>query len=50
MTPSDPTRLSEAALYRLTAEDYFRMVGADIIPTDRRFGLWEGRLYDPRGS
>ncbi len=32
--------------YRLSADDYFRMVDADIIPSERRVWLWEGQLYE----
>jgi Uma2 family endonuclease len=28
------------------AEDYVRMVDADIIPPERRVGLWRGQLYE----
>jgi Uma2 family endonuclease len=41
-----PAGLPEGIPYRLTADDYFRMVEADIIPPDRRVGLWRGRLYE----
>ena len=41
-----PADLPEGVPYRLTADDYFRMVEADIIPPDRRVGLWRGRLYE----
>jgi Uma2 family endonuclease len=36
----------EGIPYRLTAAEYFRMVEHDIIPPDRRVGLWEGQLYE----
>jgi Uma2 family endonuclease len=32
--------------YRLTADDFERMIETGIIPDDRRVGLWEGRLYE----
>ncbi len=41
-----PSGLPEGEPYKLSADDYFRMVEADIIPSDRRVGLWEGRLYE----
>ncbi len=41
-TPKPP----EAMPYRLTADDYFRMVDDGILPHDRRVWLWEGRLYE----
>jgi Uma2 family endonuclease len=40
--------LPEGLPYRLTAADYIKMVDADIIPSDRRVGLWEGHLYEKR--
>ena len=49
-TPTAPAApaadLPEGVPYRLSADDYFRMVDADIIPADRRVGLWKGRLYE----
>ena len=36
----------EGVPYPLSAADYFRMVDADIIPADRRVGLWKGMLYE----
>jgi Uma2 family endonuclease len=42
-TPSGP---APGLPYRLSADDYFRMVENDIIPADRRVGLWEGQLYE----
>ena len=45
--PSEPlVGRPEGLPYRLSANDYFRMVDADIIPTERRVGLWEGYLYE----
>jgi Uma2 family endonuclease len=44
--PAPVVTLPEGVPYRLSAEDYFRMVDTDIIPNDRRVGLWEGRLYE----
>ena len=41
-----PTGRPEGVLYRLSADEYFRMVESDIIPPDRRVGLWEGQLYE----
>src|SRR4051794_13957460 len=41
-----PASLPEGVPYRLSADDYFRMVEADIIPSDRRVGLWNGQLYE----
>jgi len=41
-----PAGLPEGVPYRLTAADYFRMVEEDIIPYDRRVGLWRGQLYE----
>jgi Uma2 family endonuclease len=38
--------LPEGIPYRLTAAEYLRMVEHEIIPTDRRIGLWEGQLYE----
>ena len=38
--------LPEGVPYRLSADDYLRMVDAEIIPPERRVGLWEGRLYE----
>ncbi len=43
-----PSSLPEGMPYRLSAEDYFRMVDAEIIPIERRVALWEGRLYGKR--
>src|SRR5690349_14210219 len=47
-TPPGPAAASgpRGVPYRLTADDYFRMVDADIIPRDRRVELWEGRLVE----
>ncbi|MCA1686306.1 MAG: Uma2 family endonuclease [Planctomycetia bacterium] len=45
-TPASTVETPEGVLYRLTASDYFRMVDADILPPDRRVGLWKGRLYE----
>jgi Uma2 family endonuclease len=45
-TPAPEAGLPEGVPYRLSAEDYFRMVDTDIIPNDSRVGLWEGRLYE----
>jgi Uma2 family endonuclease len=41
-----PVGLPEGVPFRLSAADYFRMVEGDIIPPDRRVGLWEGQLYE----
>lgn len=41
-----PAELPEGVPYRLTAAEYFRMVEGDVIPTDRRVGLWKGQLYE----
>ena len=41
-----PAELPEGLPYRLSAADYFRMVDAEIIPEDRRVGLWKGQLYE----
>lgn len=38
--------LPEGVPYRLSADEYFRMVAADIIPPERRVGLWEGHLFE----
>ncbi len=46
MSRPAPSGLPEGEPYKLSADDYFRMVEADIIPPDRRVGLWEGRLYE----
>jgi Uma2 family endonuclease len=32
--------------YFLTADDFYRMVDADIFPDDRRVGLWDGWIYE----
>ena len=40
------TGLPEGVPYRLSAVDYFRMVDADIIPSDRPVGPWKGLLYE----
>jgi Uma2 family endonuclease len=44
------TGLPEGVPYRLSAADYFRMVELDIIPRERRVGLWEGQLYEKMGK
>jgi Uma2 family endonuclease len=44
--PSASPGLPEGVHYQLSADDYFRMVEADIIPRDRRVGLWAGQLYE----
>lgn len=45
--PSEPLPgRPEGVPYRLSADDYFRMVESDIIPPERRVGLWEGQLYE----
>jgi hypothetical protein len=49
-TPAATAGLPEGVPYRLSAADYFRMVDAEIIPHDRRVGLWEGRLYEKRAK
>jgi Uma2 family endonuclease len=36
--------------YRMTADDYYRMVDQDIIPHDRRVVLWDGILYEKIGK
>ena len=43
---AEPAELPEGVPYLLSAKDYFRMVDADIIPSERRIGLWKGRLYE----
>ena len=49
--PPEPlSGLPEGVPYRLSADDYFRMVDADIIPPERRVGLWEGYLYEKMGK
>lgn len=32
--------------YRISADEFFRAIEADVFPPDRRIGLWEGRLYE----
>src|SRR5437868_3140370 len=39
-------KLPEGVPYRLSAEDYVRMVDVDIIPLERRVGVWNGQLYE----
>jgi Uma2 family endonuclease len=36
----------ESVPFRLTADDYFRLVESGIIPGDRRVWLWGGYLYE----
>jgi Uma2 family endonuclease len=33
-------------LYLITADDFQRMVDADVLPPDRRIYLWDGVLYE----
>ena len=42
----DSFRLPEGMPYRLTAQEFFQMVEADILPPKRRIALWEGQLYE----
>jgi Uma2 family endonuclease len=32
--------------YRMTAEQYFRAIEADVFPPDHRIELWDGRIYE----
>jgi Uma2 family endonuclease len=32
--------------YRITADDFQRMVDADVLPSDRRIYLWDGVLHE----
>ena len=32
--------------YRMTAEEFFKAVDADVFPYERRIELWEGRLFE----
>jgi Uma2 family endonuclease len=49
-TEAPPNGLPEGVPYRLSAADFFRMVELDIIPRERRVGLWEGQLYEKMGK
>jgi len=40
------SRLPEGMPYRLTAQEFFRMIEAEILPSKRRIALWEGQLYE----
>jgi Uma2 family endonuclease len=33
-------------VYRMTADEFFRAVEAEVFPRDRRIELWEGLLYE----
>ena len=52
-TETLPTTVSDSLpvdagdpVYRITAEDFQRMVDADVLPADRRIYLWDGVLCE----
>ncbi len=49
-TSAASASLPEGSPYRLSADDYFRMVEADVFPPDRHVGLWKGQLYEKRAK
>ena len=38
--------IAEEKPYRLSVEQFYRMVDLDIFPEDARVGLWEGQIYE----
>jgi hypothetical protein len=44
--PEVPAESPEWVPYRMTAEEYFKAVEADVFPPDRRIELWEGQIYE----
>jgi Uma2 family endonuclease len=47
VTPAAPADGPPLGLpYRMTADQFFKAVEADVFPPDRRIGLWEGQLYE----
>jgi len=46
-TVSEPLPVNASdPLYRITADDFQRMVDAGLLPADRRIYLWDGVLYE----
>jgi Uma2 family endonuclease len=47
LSPSEaPVGPSEWTTYRMTAEEYFRAIDADVFEHNRRIELWEGQIYE----
>jgi Uma2 family endonuclease len=44
--PEAPALTSAWFPYRMTAEEYFRAIEADVFQHQRRIELWEGQIYE----
>jgi hypothetical protein len=44
--PESPAETSAWFPYRMTAEEYFRAIEADVFVHNRRIELWEGQIYE----